>query len=153
MSGNDPQIISRLEQQFAEQFTSVESIDQPTLVFPKSLALELFRYVKDVEGYVMCLDVCAVDWVSTDPRFEIVYHLYHPAKFSRLRLKTWTAAHESVPSAVSIWPGVNWPEREAYDLFGIHFDGHPQLARIYLPDDWEGHPLRKDYPTGGPRVD
>jgi NADH:ubiquinone oxidoreductase subunit C len=83
----------------------------------------------------------------------VVYHVLNPATMWRVRVKTWVHLGESVPSVTPIWPGANWPERETFDLFGIVFEGHPDLRRIYLPDDWEGHPLRKDYPVAGPRVD
>lgn len=149
----DEGILERLQSRFPGSLTVVSAVDQPTLEAPKGLLLALFEHVRDTEGYQLCLDVCAVDWFPASPRFEVVYHLYHPLKYARLRVKTRVPEDEEMPSVVSIWPGANWPEREAYDLFGIRFQGHPNLTRIYLPDDWEGHPLRKDYPTAGPRVD
>ncbi|AEJ39049.1 NADH-quinone oxidoreductase chain c 2 [Sulfobacillus acidophilus TPY] len=153
MSTHDPDIIARLQSRFPEAVTPVEAVDQPTVIVPKDTILEVSQYLKEQEGYHLLLDVCAVDWFPARPRFEVVYHLYHPQKFARLRVKAWVGEEESLPSVVSVWPGANWPEREAYDLFGVTFDGHPNLTRIYLPDDWEGHPLRKDYPTGGNRID
>jgi NADH-quinone oxidoreductase subunit C len=101
----------------------------------------------------MCLDVLVVDYLPSRPRFELVYHLYQPWKHARLRVKARVAINQHVPSVTAIWQGANWPEREAFDLFGVVFDGHPDLKRIYLPDDWDGHPLRKDYPMTGTRID
>ncbi|MFQ5735595.1 MAG: NADH-quinone oxidoreductase subunit C [Thermodesulfobacteriota bacterium] len=95
------------------------------------------------------VDVVGVDYYPETPRFEVVYHLYSTTHRHRLRLKVKLPEGESVPSVTSVWPGADWPEREAYDMFGIVFDGHPDLKRIYMAPDWEGHPLRKDYPLKG----
>jgi NADH-quinone oxidoreductase subunit C len=98
-------------------------------------------------AFDMLSDVCAVDYLPRAPRFEVVYHLYSVAKNHRLRVKTPVdAASPTVPSVVEIWPSANWMEREVWDLYGIRFDGHPDLRRILLYEEFEGHPLRKDYP-------
>ncbi len=81
------------------------------------------------------------------PRFEVVYHLYSIQRRNRLRLKVRADEGEAVPTVTSVWAGANWFEREVYDLLGVPFAGHPDLRRIVLPDDWQGHPLRKDYPV------
>jgi NADH-quinone oxidoreductase subunit C len=120
---------------------------------PREKLLEFAEHVKMAEGYVMFNDVLVVDWFPVRPRFEVVWQVYHPEAKQRLRFKSFVAEDEPIPSVTHIWAGANWPEREAYDLFGVVFAGHPELTRIYLPDDWEGHPLRKDYPTGGNRID
>lgn len=96
-----------------------------------------------------CADVVGVDYHPKQPRFEVVYHLYSVSKKFRIRIKVRVAEGETVPSVTHIWKGADWPEREAYDMFGIVFDGHPELKRIYMAEDWEGHPLRKDYPLRG----
>jgi NADH-quinone oxidoreductase subunit C len=86
-------------------------------------------------------------------RFSVSYHLLAMRQPPlRLRLQVWLEEGELVPSVVSVWPTADWHEREQFDLMGIHFDGHPNLARLIMPDDWEGHPLRKDYPIGGEPV-
>jgi len=96
------------------------------------------------------IDVTAVDWHPQKPRFEAVYHLHSVSHNHRLRLKVPLEEDDaSVPSVSGVWLTANWHERETYDLFGIKFEGHPDLRRILLPDDWEGHPLRKDYPLQG----
>jgi NADH-quinone oxidoreductase subunit C len=98
------------------------------------------------------VDVLGVDHnppAQDSPRFEIVYHLYSIPKRHRIRLKVKVPEGESVPTVSDIWRAADWPEREVYDMFGIVFDGHPNLKRIYLAEDWEGFPLRKDYPLKG----
>jgi NADH-quinone oxidoreductase subunit C len=97
-------------------------------------------------------DISPVDRFPMEPRFEINYHLLSLKLTERVRLKIRIRGDDPVaPSVTSIWPGANWHEREAYDLFGIHFTGHPDLRRLLLPDEWEGYPLRKDYPAEGYR--
>ena len=86
-------------------------------------------------------------------RFSVSYHLLRlPRDVARVRVQVWVNDGESVPSVIEIWPTADWHEREAFDMMGIPFDGHPNLTRILMPDDWEGHPLRKDYPVGGEPV-
>jgi NADH-quinone oxidoreductase subunit C len=97
-------------------------------------------------------DVTAVDWLPSEPRFEVVYHLLSIPKKARVRLKTRLGSgNPTLPSVVPVWGSANFPEREVFDLFGIRFEGHPYLRRIMMPEDWEGHPLRKDYPVEGYR--
>jgi len=97
--------------------------------------------------------VTGVDWYPEEPRFEVVYHLHAPERREWLRLKCRLAgADPEIDSVTGVWRGANWYERETFDLFGIRFRNHPNLQRIMLPDDWEGHPLRKDYPVTGDRV-
>ena len=97
-------------------------------------------------------DLTCVDWYPSDPRFEVVYHLFSIPKKIRLRLKVKVGGDDpSVPSITSVWPAANYFEREVFDLFGIRFEGHPYLRRIMMPENWEGHPLRKDYPVEGYR--
>jgi NADH-quinone oxidoreductase subunit C len=97
-------------------------------------------------------DITAVDKFPMEPRFELNYHLLSLERRARLRLKVRLAGQDPVvPSMVPVWPAANWHEREAYDLMGIRFEGHPDLRRILMPDDWEGYPLRKDYPVEGYR--
>jgi NADH-quinone oxidoreductase subunit C len=113
------------------------------------------------EGFAMLLDVGGVDYPGREPRFEVVYHLLNLApaagtvaavgKPERVRVLCGVPEAEPVvPSVADLWPAANWAEREVFDLFGVHFSGHPDLRRIQMPADWEGHPLRKDYPLRGP---
>jgi NADH-quinone oxidoreductase subunit C len=97
-------------------------------------------------------DVTCVDWHPSEPRFEMIYHLLSIPKKERVRLKVrLDGASPVVESITSVWPGANYFEREVFDLFGIRFTGHPYLRRILMPEDWEGYPLRKDYPVEGYR--
>lgn len=91
-------------------------------------------------------DLTAVDHLERKPRFDVVYHLYSINRNHRVRIKVEVDEDQNVPSVTSLWSNANWFEREVFDLFGIRFDAHPDLRRILLPDDWEGHPLRKDFP-------
>jgi NADH-quinone oxidoreductase subunit C len=97
-------------------------------------------------------DVTCVDWFPAEPRFEVVYHLLSIAKKERVRLKVkLETSSPVVDSLTPVWPGANYFEREVFDLFGIRFSGHPYLRRLLMPEDWEGYPLRKDYPVEGYR--
>lgn len=95
-------------------------------------------------------DISAVDRFPMEPRFEVNYHLLSIALRQILRLRVWIPGkNPALPTIIPVWPTANWHEREIFDLFGIRFEGHPDLHRILMPDDWEGHPLRKDYPVEG----
>jgi NADH-quinone oxidoreductase subunit C len=97
-------------------------------------------------------DVTCVDWYPSDPRFEVIYHLLSIPNKERVRLKVKLSGEmPALDSVTSIWPGANYFEREVFDLFGIRFNGHPYLRRLLMPENWEGHPLRKDYPVEGYR--
>jgi NADH-quinone oxidoreductase subunit C len=97
-------------------------------------------------------DVTCVDWTPSDPRFEVIYHLFSTVTKKRVRLKVRLSGDDArIDSLTPIWPGADFFEREVFDLFGVRFQGHPNLKRIMMPEDWEGHPLRKDYPVEGYR--
>jgi len=115
----------------------------------RSHLADLARACRDA-GFEVCVDVTAVDWYrSRRPRFQVVVNLLSHEHRRRLRVTAGVPADDpSVPSLCQVYPGVNFPEREVYDLFGITFEGHPDLTRILMPDDWEGHPLRKDFSVG-----
>jgi NADH-quinone oxidoreductase subunit C len=122
--------------------------DATAVVAPARVA-DVLRFLRDDEElrFEMLTDVCAVDHLPREPRFEVVYHLYSVAKNHRLRIKARLGADAPrVPSATPLFESANWMEREVWDLYGIAFDGHPDLRRILLYDGFEGHPLRKDYP-------
>jgi NADH-quinone oxidoreductase subunit C len=102
--------------------------------------------------YTALADITCVDWYPREPRFEVVYHLFSIPNKKYVRLKVRLSGDDAaVDSLVPVWPGANFFEREVFDLFGVRFDQHPNLARIMMPEDWEGHPLRKDYPVEGYR--
>jgi NADH-quinone oxidoreductase subunit C len=112
-----------------------------------------FLYSDPDLQYHFLTDLCGVDFFPEAPRFEVVYHLYSLKNNQRLRLKTKVGDAESVSSVESIWKAANWYEREAFDLFGIPFENHPDLRRIMMWDGYEGYPLRKDFPVEGPDFD
>ena len=113
--------------------------------------LDGMRRVRDELGYIRFIDLTTVDDPDQAERFELQYLVYSMAAHAWLRLKVRT--NDVVPSVTSVFAAANWYERELWDLFGIRFEGHPDLTRIQMPDDWDGHPLRKDYPMGGEPID
>ena len=120
-------------------------LGQNFLIVDSSLIPELLQVLRDRERFDYLVDVTAVHYPQREKQFDLVWILYSFPRNERIRLKTMIADGASVPSTVSIWPAANWLEREVYDMFGIKFDGHPDLKRILLPDGWKGYPLRKDY--------
>ena len=142
-------------------YETPEAPDQPVLIVPAEGLVETIRALRDTPelNFSFLAEMTAVDWWPTEPRFEVVYHFANigvadfPTKgmsgqARRLRLKVRRAGSEAhLPTIAGIFPNANWYEREVYDLFGIIFDGHPDLRRILMPEDWEGHPARKDYPV------
>jgi len=118
---------------------------QAILVVARELLGEIAIYSRDEEKFDWLSDLTAVDWPKREKRFDIVLNMYSFEKNERLRLKAQSSADERVPSVQGIWSTANWMEREVYDMFGVIFEGHPDLKRILLPDEWQGFPLRKDY--------
>jgi len=124
--------------------------DQPTLIVPRERFLEVCRALRDQPTLRVDIlaDVTAVDWWPAEPRFEVVYHVVSTALEHRLRLKVRLPGEDAhVSTAREVWASAGWLEREVWDLFGVVFDGHGDLRRLLMPEDWEGHPLRKDYPV------
>jgi NADH-quinone oxidoreductase subunit C len=146
-------ILDALNARFPGSIEVVPAVDQASVRVDKDILRAVMEWLRLEQGYELLLDVCGVDWFPARPRFEVVYHVYNPTRPERLRVKVLVGQNEEVESMTAVWPGANWPEREAFDLMGITFRNHPDLTRIYMPEDWEGHPLRKDYPVAGPRVD
>jgi NADH-quinone oxidoreductase subunit C len=118
---------------------------QAILVVARELLVEIATYSRDEEKFDWLSDLTAVDWPKREKRFDIVLNMYSLEKNERLRLKVHAAEDDRVPSVQGVWATANWEEREVYDMFGVVFEGHPELKRILLPDEWQGHPLRKDY--------
>jgi NADH-quinone oxidoreductase subunit C len=114
------------------------------MVVDRSLIPELLQLLRE-EQFDYCVDITAVHYPKRDKQFDVVWVLYSFARNERIRVKTQIADGESIASSVPIWATANWLEREVYDMFGIKFDGHPDLKRILLPEGWKGFPLRKDY--------
>jgi len=128
--------------------------EELTVTVPRSELLRVAGFLchEPELQFTFLSDLTATDHTPIEPRFAVVYHLLSIPHRRTMRLRTWTeGANPLVPSVTSVWPTANWHEREVFDLFGIRFEGHPDLRRLLLPLDWEGHPLRRDYPTGGYR--
>lgn len=128
--------------------------EEMTIVVDRSAIREACALLKDDPAcpFNFLSDITCVDWYPADPRFEVIYHLLSIPKKERVRLKVRLNNDSPVvESLTSMWPGANFFEREVFDLFGIRFSGHPYLRRILMPEDWEGYPLRKDYPVEGYR--
>jgi NADH-quinone oxidoreductase subunit C len=123
-----------------------------TVIVPVDRLLETCRFLRDMAdaGFDYCSDVTATDWPTRAERFDVIYCLYSTRLRHRVRVKVRVADGLPVPSVTGLWPAANWLEREVFDLFGISFAGHPDLRRILMPADWQGHPQRKDYPLEGP---
>jgi NADH-quinone oxidoreductase subunit C len=141
--------LKKLKENFSDSILEVvEHRSQLSLTIKKENLLLICKFLKDEPElkYNFLSDVCGVDYPQREKRFEIAYNLYSLAFRWRIRLKIKIAEGESILSVTPIWSGANWLEREVYDMFGVKFDNHPDLRRILMPDDWEGHPLRKTYP-------
>lgn len=128
----------------------IEFHGETTVVVPRELLRETADYCRSQLEFNYLSDATSVDRFPVEPRFEVSYHLVSIPKKLKIRLRTRVSgADPVVDSMVPVWPGAGWLEREIFDLMGIRFNGHPDLRRILLPTDWEGHPLRRDYPTEG----
>jgi NADH-quinone oxidoreductase subunit C len=142
----DSPMVAKLKGQYGSGIREANSyLGQNYMIVEPSIVFELLQILRDREQFEYCVDVTAVHYPERGKQFDLVWILYSFARNERIRVKTMIADGESVPSAVAIWATANWLEREVYDMFGIRFDGHPDLKRILLPDGWKGHPLRKDY--------
>lgn len=132
----------------------VEFRGETTVVVPKEHLQRAADYLRSEPslGFSFLSDITVLDRFPLEPRFEVNYHLLSVERKQRLRLKVRLAGTDAVvPTVTGIWPTANWHERENFDMFGIRFEGHPNLTRILMPDEWEGYPLRKDYPVEGYR--
>jgi NADH-quinone oxidoreductase subunit C len=133
--------------------SSEEKFGDLTVELAPERLIEACAFLKHDLKFERLSTVTAVDRYPSEPRFEVVYHVHSIARNERLRLKCGlSGADPEIDSATAVWRSANWYEREVFDLFGIRFRNHPDLRRILLPDDWEGHPLRKDYPITGVQV-
>ena len=131
--------------QYGSGLEALTYLGQNYLSVDKSLIPDILRLLRDEEQFDYCVDITAAHYPKREKQFDVVWILYSFARNERMRVKTQIADGASIASSVSIWATANWLEREVYDMFGIKFDGHPDLKRILLPDGWTGYPLRKDY--------
>jgi NADH-quinone oxidoreductase subunit C len=123
-----------------------------TVIVPADRLLDIAVHLRDAPGarFDYLSDVTASDWPPRAKRFDVVYCLFSTTRRQRVRVKVRAGDGDPVPSVTGVWPAANWLEREVYDLFGVNFVGHPDRRRILMPDEWQGHPQRKDYPLEGP---
>jgi NADH-quinone oxidoreductase subunit C len=144
------QLGRELSTEFSENFLgSREDRGELTLWVMPSAWRSAAKFLRD-SGYNHLSDLTAVDYLDRDPRFDVMAVMASHEKCNFIRLKTVVAEDQPVDSLIPVWTGANWFEREVFDLFGIEFVDHPNLKRILLPDDYQGYPLRKDYPVTGP---
>jgi NADH-quinone oxidoreductase subunit C len=142
----DNELVKRYRARFGNGLREAwEDRKQAILVVERGRLEEIAKFTRDDEKFDLLSDLTAVDWPKREKRFDVVLNLYSFAHNSRLRLKVHAGENEPVPSVSGVWSTANWLEREVYDMFGIRFEGHPNLTRILLPEEWLGHPLRKDY--------
>ena len=141
----DSPMVAKLKRQFGSGMEPLTYLGQNYLEVDRSLIPNLLQMLRDEEQFDYCVDITAAHYPKRERQFDVVWILYSFARNERMRVKTQIADGDHIASAASIWPTANWLEREAYDMFGLQFDGHPDLKRILLPDGWKGHPLRKDY--------
>lgn len=142
----ESELPQRLRHQFGEAIRETSSyLAQPFVVTALDATVPVLRFLRDEEQFDQLVDITAVDWLNGPERFELVYIVYSHARNERVRVKTRVADGQAAPSAVPVFAGANWLEREIFDLFGIPFAGHPDLRRMLLPEEWQGHPLRRDH--------
>ena len=146
-------IVEKLKARFGEQnIQPGEFRDELTIVVPKEQIVEICRFLKDDAElkFDLLADLCGIDMNTPENRFGVIYNLYSLENKTRVRLKTFTEEdNPKVPTVTGVWGTANWHERETYDMFGVIFEGHPDLRRVYMPDEFEYHPLRKDFPLMG----
>jgi len=128
-------------------FEAAPSVDFATIYVPSGQLVAACQALRDSLAFEVLVEVTCADYLPRVPRYEVVYHLLSVSKRLRLRLKVRVAADGTAPTVQSVYPAAGWLEREVWDMFGIVFDGHNDLRRLLMPEDWEGHPQRKDYPV------
>jgi len=142
----DSEMVTRLRNRYGSGVDPKTYLGQNYIVADPSIVHELLQVLRDDELFDYCVDITAVHYPQRkDQEFDIVWILYSFEHNQRVRVKTMIKDGDPAPSAVEIWSTANWLERECYDMFGIRFEGHPDLRRILLPDGWQGYPLRKEY--------
>jgi NADH-quinone oxidoreductase subunit C len=141
----DSPMIAKLKSNYGSGIEALTYAGQNYMVVDRSLIPEILQVLRNEEQFDYCVDITAVHYPVREKQFDVVWVLYSFPRNERIRVKTQILDGASLPSSVPIWTGANWLEREVYDMFGIKFDGHPDMKRILLPDGWKGHPLRKDY--------
>ena len=148
-----PAFIASLQARMPEAIAQISYfVGDWTIIAPAARVHDVLRDLRSAPDalFDFCSDVTATDWPPRPERFDLIYCLYSTVHRHRVRVKTRVAEHQPIPSATDLWGAANWLEREVFDMFGVNFTGHPDRRRILMPDDWQGHPQRKDYPLEGP---
>ena len=138
-------MIAKLKSAYGSGIEPLTYLGQNYMLVDRSLIPEILQVLRNEEQFDYCVDLTAAHYPNREKQFDIIWVLYSFARNERIHVKTLITESETLPTSVPIWPTTNWLEREVFDMFGIKFDGHPDMKRILLPDGWKGHPLRKDY--------
>jgi NADH-quinone oxidoreductase subunit C len=139
------EVVQKLKEQINHGIVNENNyMGETTLEVEKNSLTSVLLFLKEA-GYAVLMDLTAVDYLVPTIRTKIIYWLHNPSNFERVRIILFIVRHESIPSVTNLWEGADWYERELYDMFGVRFDGHPDLKRILMPDDWKGHPMCRDY--------
>ncbi len=138
-------MIAKLKGEYGSGVEALTYLGQSYMIVDRSLIPELLQVLHNEEQFDYCVDITAVHYPKREKQFDVIWILYSFARNERIRVTARIADGESIASSVPLWATANWLEREVFDMFGIKFDGHPDMKRILLPDGWKGHPLRKDY--------
>jgi NADH-quinone oxidoreductase subunit C len=141
----DSPMVAKLKGNYGSGVEPLTHLGQNYMIVDGSLIPEILQVLRNEEEFDYCVDVTAVHYPKREKQFDVVWVLYSFARNERIRVTTRIADSETIASSVPLWATANWLEREVFDMFGIKFDGHPDMKRILLPDGWKGHPLRKDY--------
>ena len=142
----DSPMIASLKRTYGSGISEASTyLGQNYMVVDSAAVMDVLSILRQEQNFDYCVDITALHYPQREKQFELVWILYSFSKNERIRVKTQIADGQSIPTSTSIWPTANWLEREVFDMFGIQFDGHPDMKRILLPDGWKGHPLRKDY--------
>jgi NADH-quinone oxidoreductase subunit C len=153
MEAANEKILEQIKSKFSNAILHAEEFrGELTIVVPKGRIVEICRYVKEDEAlsFNLLADLFGIDMATPADRFGVIYNLYSFKTKQRIRLKVFTEEENpKVPTVTVVWKTANWHEREAFDMFGIIFEGHPDLRRLYMPEEFEYHPLRKDFPLMG----
>ncbi|MBA3957094.1 MAG: NADH-quinone oxidoreductase subunit C [Parachlamydiaceae bacterium] len=145
---NTSEAVQALKDKMSQVVVSeINFMNEVTLEVTKDQLKEVLNFLKQAAGpgFEVLMDLTAVDYLHPTKRTKVVYLLHNPTNYERLRITLYAKRDEAIPSVTDLWEGASWYERELYDLFGVHFEGHRDLKRILMPDDWQGHPLRRDY--------
>lgn len=141
---NTVNAVHKIKELFPQAIESeILAFGETTLEVGKSHLKKVLSFLK--ESFEVLMDLTGVDYIQPEKRTKVLYWLHNPENYERIRIIVYVPRDGSLPTVTDLWEGSDWYERELFDLFGVHFDGHPDLKRILMPDDWKGHPLRRDY--------